>query len=102
MAKKPALEDIDVADIAHEVPKGYPVYATSDAQWEMQVHIWAPIMASPRPRVTSKGTFMPSDYRKHCNMLGASMAYARGLVESKYLGRKWQRSEEHTSELQSH
>jgi Holliday junction resolvase RusA-like endonuclease len=89
MPKRPAIEDLDVPDYAHDVPKGYPTYATSDAMWDLQIHIYAPMIASPRPRVTTKGTFMPSDYRKHCKMLGASMAYARGIVETKYLNKKW-------------
>ena len=67
---------------AHEVPGGYPVHAWDSGEWPLVVHVYAPIVASPRPRVTSRGTFMPSDYRKHCERLGASLAYARGLYET--------------------
>lgn len=92
MPKRPAIEDLDIPDSAHNVPKGYPTYATSDAMWNLQLHIYAPMIASPRPRVTMKGTFMPSDYTKHCRALGVSMAYARGIIETKYLGKTWDAS----------
>lgn len=74
-------EDIDVPATAHEVPKGYAVHLWDSALFDMTVHIYGPIMASPRPRVTMRGTFMPSNYRTHCNKLGASLAFARGLQE---------------------
>jgi len=76
------VEDVHVPTCAHEVPGGYPVHAWDSGEWPLVVHIYSPILASPRPRVTSRGTFMPSDYRQHCDKLAASMAYARGLYES--------------------
>lgn len=75
-------EEIDVPSYAHDVPGGYPVYMTESIGWDMVIHVFAPHMPSPRPRVTSRGTFMPTDYRKHCERLAASLAYARGLYET--------------------
>lgn len=83
MAKRISVEDIDVPDFAEEVSKGYPTAAFIGVDMSLDVHIFGPVMASPRPRVTSRGTFMPSDYRKHCDMLACSMAYARGIFEAK-------------------
>lgn len=80
--KRIAVEDIDVPEFAKEVEGGYPTAAWVDAEGDMQVHIYAPILPSPRPRVTSRGTFMPSDYRKHCDKLSCSLAYARGWYEA--------------------
>jgi uracil-DNA glycosylase family 4 len=40
------------------------------------------MVPSPRPRVTGRGTFMPTTYRRHCAKLAASLAYARGLLEA--------------------
>lgn len=82
MTRRIKAEEIDVPSYAHDVPGGYPVYMTEAIGWDMVVHVFAPHMASPRPRVTSRGTFMPTDYRKHCDKLGASLAYARGLYET--------------------
>ena len=84
MAKKRiTVEELDIPDFAHEVKGGYQAAVWIDGHWEMQVHIYAPVMPSPRPRVTSRGTFMPSDYRKHCDKLACSLAFARGWYESK-------------------
>lgn len=84
-----AAEDIHVPSFAHDVPGGYPVQVQTSPGlgWDMVVHIFGPHMSSPRPRVTSRGTFMPTEYRKHCERLGASLAYARGLVEAD--GLRW-------------
>lgn len=83
MAKRIALEDIDIPDFAEEVVGGYPTAAFIGVDGSIQIHIFGPIMASPRPRVTSRGTFMPSDYRKHCDRIACSMAHARGIFEAK-------------------
>lgn len=82
-------EDIHVPSFAHDVPGGYPVQVQTSPGlgWDMVVHVFGPHMSSPRPRVTSRGTFMPAEYRKHCERLGASLAYARGLVEAE--GKPW-------------
>lgn len=80
--KKITADEINVPKYAHDVPGGYPVHVFDQVPWAMIVHVYGPIMASPRPRVTSRGTFMPHDYRKHCDKLGASLAYARGLYEN--------------------
>lgn len=84
-----AADEIHVPSFAHDVPGGYPVQVETSPGlgWDMVVHIFGPHMSSPRPRVTSRGTFMPQDYRKHCERLGASLAYARGLVEAD--GLRW-------------
>jgi Holliday junction resolvase RusA-like endonuclease len=89
MAKKRiAIEDLDVPDFAHDVKGGYATATFIDGDGDMQVHVYAPIMPSPRPRVTTRGTFMPSDYRKHCDMLGCSFSYARGWYETMH-EKKW-------------
>ena len=85
----PGRKKLDPADIntpaaAYEVPSGYPVQFWEQQQWEFVAHIFGPVMSSPRPRVTSRGTFMPTDYRKHCDKVSASLAYCRGLYESKH------------------
>jgi Holliday junction resolvase RusA-like endonuclease len=84
MAKKRITEEeLDIPDFAHEVKGGYQTAVWIDDEYDMQVHIYAPVMPSPRPRVTSRGTFMPSDYRKHCSKLACSLAFARGWYETK-------------------
>jgi Holliday junction resolvase RusA-like endonuclease len=82
MVRKIASEDLHVPSFAHEVPKGYPVSVVPTFGWDLVAHIYAPMVPSPRPRVTTRGTFMPTDYKKHCTKLGASLAYARGIVEA--------------------
>lgn len=84
--KRIAAEDVHVPEYAHEVPGGYPVHVLDAHPWDLILHVYAPILASPRPRVTSRGTFMPSDYRKHCDRMAATLAYARGLYECGHLG----------------
>jgi len=81
MAKRFDAEDIDVPTYADEVAGGYPTAAFVDEIGAMRIHVYAPVMASPRPRVTTRGTFMPSDYRKHCDKLSCSLAHARGVYE---------------------
>lgn len=92
MAKKRiTVEELDIPDFAHEVKGGYQTAVWIDGEdtdQSLQVHIYAPVMPSPRPRVTSRGTFMPSDYRKHCDMMGCSLAFARGWYETK-TEREW-------------
>lgn len=84
MAKKRiTIEEIDVPNFAEEVEGGYPTAAFIGVDMSLDIHIFAPILPSPRPRVTSRGTFMPADYRKHCDKLACSMAYARGIFEIK-------------------
>ena len=89
MTRRILAEDIHVPSFAHDVPGGYPVQVETSPGlgWDMVIHVFGPHMSSPRPRVTSRGTFMPADYRKHCERLGASLAYARGLVEAD--GLRW-------------
>lgn len=79
-------DEISVPNYAHDVPGGYPVHAWEQIDWPLVIHVYAPIMPSPRPRVTRRGTFMPADYRRHCDRLAASLAYARGLFESGHFG----------------
>ena len=74
MVRKIASEDLHVPSFAHEVPKGYPVSVVPTFGWDLVAHIYAPMVPSPRPRVTTRGTFMPTDYKKHCTKLGASLA----------------------------
>ena len=81
--KRITREDINVPASAHVVPKGYPVHMWDEMGWSMTCHVFAPIMPSPRPRVTTRGTFMPTEYRKHCSLLSVSLAYARGMHEAK-------------------
>lgn len=81
MAKRFDAEDIDVPTYADEVKDGYPTAAFVDEIGDLRIHVYAPVMASPRPRVTTRGTFMPSDYRKHCDKLSCSLAHARGVYE---------------------
>ena len=81
MAKRFDAEDIDVPTYADEVKDGYPTAAFVDEAGSLRVHVFAPVMASPRPRVTTRGTFMPPDYRKHCDKLSCSLAHARGVYE---------------------
>jgi len=75
-------DEINVPSFAHDVPGGYPVYTSESMGWDLCVHIFAPHMPSPRPRVTRFGSFMPAEYRVHCQKLAASLAYARGLHEA--------------------
>ena len=83
--KRVVQEDINIPEAAHEVVGGYPVYAFAEQDhWDLTVHVFGPIVSSPRPRVTRFGTFMPADYKKHCAKLGASLAYARGIYETSY------------------
>jgi Holliday junction resolvase RusA-like endonuclease len=83
--KRVAQEDINIPEAAHEVDGGYPVHVFyGEANWDLTVHIYGPIISSPRPRVTRFGAFMPADYKKHCAKLGSSMAYARGIYETSY------------------
>lgn len=79
-------DQVSVPNYAHNVPGGYPVHAWEQIDWPLVIHVYAPIMPSPRPRVTSRGTFMPMDYRRHCDRLAASLAYARGLLEGGHFG----------------
>lgn len=89
MAKRRVtVEDLDVPDFAHEVDGGYATAVWVDGDEEMQIHVYAPILPSPRPRVTSRGTFMPGDYRKHCEKVAASLSFARGWYETK-AGKPW-------------
>lgn len=83
--KRVVQEDINIPETAHDVVGGYPIdaFAGRDA-WDLSVHVFGPIISSPRPRVTRFGTFMPTDYKKHCAKLGASLAYARGIYETAY------------------
>lgn len=82
MAKRRiAVEDLDIPDHAHRVEHGYWTSIFVDSPSEMQIHIYSPIMPSPRPRVTRRGTFMPSDYRAHCDRLACSLAYSRGWYQ---------------------
>jgi len=91
--KRITQDDINVPASAHTVPKGYPVHMWEEMGWAITCHIFAPIMPSPRPRVTSRGSFMPTEYRKHCSMLSASLAYARGLHENRHsVHRDWDSS----------
>lgn len=82
-------DEINVPAYAHDVPGGYPVYVqiAPALGWDLVVHVFGPHMPSPRPRVTRYGTFMPAEYREHCNMLGASLAYARGMLEAE--NKRW-------------
>jgi Holliday junction resolvase RusA-like endonuclease len=89
--KRLSVADIKTSSTAVSVPKGYAIDWYPDLTWDLMVHIFAPIMPSPRPRVTTRGTFMPSDYRAHCNKLGCSLAYARALVEQ-HGGQAWDAS----------
>lgn len=79
--------DVHVPAYAVEVPGGYPLHVLENTGWDLTAHIYVPAMPSPRPRVTSRGTFMPHDYRQHCDRLACSLAYARGVLESH--GRDW-------------
>lgn len=79
-------DQISVPNYAHDVPGGYPVHAWEQIDWPLVIHVYAPIMPSPRPRVTRRGTFMPAEYRRHCDRLAASLAYARGLLECGHFG----------------
>jgi Holliday junction resolvase RusA-like endonuclease len=79
-------EDVTVPTYAHDVPGGYPTHAWEQIDWPLVIHVYAPIMPSPRPRVTRRGTFMPTEYRQHCDRLAASLAYARGLLEGGAFG----------------
>lgn len=81
-ARRIQIEDIHVPSDAEDIPNGYPALIWTTNEWDLQITIYAPILPSPRARVTSRGTFLPSDYRKHCVKLGATMAYARGVYES--------------------
>lgn len=91
MKKRITAEDINVPGHADEVPGGFPVIVEPNPKtsrtyerWpDLLVNVYAPHMASPRPRVTSRGTFMPSDYRKYCDALSCSLAHARGIYEAK-------------------
>ena len=89
MSRRILAEDIHVPSFAHDVPGGYPVQVQTSPGlgWDMVVHVFGPHMSSPRPRVTSRGTFMPAEYRDHTEALAASLAYARGLLEA--TGRAW-------------
>lgn len=82
MAVKKKDVAIEVPDKAHQVPKGFPVQILYAAGNTLMFCVFAPMMPSPRPRVTTRGTFMPTEYRKYCDAMGASMAYARGYYES--------------------
>jgi Holliday junction resolvase RusA-like endonuclease len=82
MTRRVKAEDVNVPATAHEVPGGYPVHVFEARDWHLVAHVYAPAMPSPRPRVTSRGTFMPSDYRAHVERLSASLAYARGIIEA--------------------
>lgn len=83
MKRRLKAEDISVPAFAHDVPGGYPVYTSEAIGWEIVAHVFAPHMPSPRPRVTSRGTFMPTEYRQHCEKLAATLAYVRGLYEAR-------------------
>ena len=86
MAKRIPASDLNVPSYAHEIAGGYPVHVTEEFGWDLVAYVYCPMMPSPRPRVTSRGTFMPNDYKKHCEKLAASLAYARGLLESGHFG----------------
>lgn len=79
-------ESINVPAYAHEVPGGYEVHVTEELGWDLVAHVYAPMVPSPRPRVTGRGTFMPTTYRRHCAKLAASLAYARGILEAGHFG----------------
>ena len=83
MKRRLKAEEISVPAFAHDVPGGYPVYTSEAIGWDIVAHIFAPHMPSPRPRVTSRGTFMPTEYRQHCEKLAATLAYVRGLYEAR-------------------
>jgi Holliday junction resolvase RusA-like endonuclease len=83
MAKRIDAADVDVPTYAHEIEGGYPCAVFVDDEGKLTVHIFGHVLSSPRPRVTSRGTFMPSDYRKHCDKLACSLAAARGVYEGK-------------------
>lgn len=76
--KRITRDDINVPAKATDVPGGYPVYAYKEPDGCFTCHIYAPIMPSPRPRVTTRGTYMPTEYRKHCEALRRSMGFAIG------------------------
>jgi len=86
MKKRLTSEELNVPTYAQEVKGGYPIHVTEEFGWDLVAHIYAPMMPSPRPRVTTRGTFMPTDYKKHCAKLACSLAYARGLLETGYFG----------------
>lgn len=79
-------DQISVPIYADDVPAGYPTHVWEQIDWPLVIHVYAPIMPSPRPRVTRRGTFMPTDYRRHCDRLAASLAHARGLIEGGHFG----------------
>ena len=86
MRKRITEEDINIPKEADEVPGGFSVLVDprprlSEEPHDLLVSVYAPHMASPRPRVTTRGTFMPSDYRKYCDKLSCSLAHARGVYE---------------------
>jgi Holliday junction resolvase RusA-like endonuclease len=86
MAKKRLkAEDVDVPTTADDVPGGYPceLFSFNHEIGHVQFSIYAPIMPSPRPRVTSRGTFMPSDYRTHVKKLGVTLGHLRGLLDAR-------------------
>lgn len=86
MAKKRLkAEDVDVPTTADDVPGGYSceLHSFNPEIGHLQCSIYAPIMPSPRPRVTSRGTFMPSDYRTHVKKLSVTMGYLRGMLEAR-------------------
>ena len=86
MAKKRLkAEDVDVPSTADDVPGGYAceLHSFNAEIGHIQCSIYAPIMPSPRPRVTSRGTFMPSDYRTHIKKLSVTMGYLRGMLEAR-------------------
>lgn len=81
--KRLTAEELNIPATSTLVPKGYPVSLDpTPSPWLFCCTVFGPIISSPRPRVTSRGTFMPSDYRKHCQAIGASLAFARGLWEA--------------------
>ena len=83
MSKRILDEDIDIPDDATEVAGGYAVRCWEPHGWMLAVHIYGPIMSSPRPRVTKFGSYMPTEYRNHCNKLKATLAHARHWLEAK-------------------
>ena len=76
-------EDIDIPEHTVSVPGGYDVHTWEHIGWTVLVHIYGPIFSSPRPRVTKFGSYMPVEYRNHCNRLKATLAHTRHWLEAK-------------------
>lgn len=89
--RHPDPATLNVPAAAIEVGAGFPFIVRAPdliGAERISADIFAPHMASPRPRITRRGAFMPDAYTRHVGRLCETLAAIRGTWEVQ-TGRPW-------------